>query len=105
MIIGGYCDGVRTSIVAKYENEKWTLVGNCAPSWDQRNPWRISHRAISNGDRFYVVGGQGKYPTEIWTFEDKGGKGVFGNLNRKIDNPILGNYAYYPELFVVDSDY
>ena len=51
LIIGGLCNGVTTSI-AKYTLDNWEHVGNLQKG-------RCSHRAISNGDRIYVVGGYG----------------------------------------------
>ena len=50
LIIGGYCDGSVSSLIAKYTIDKWEHVGNLQNS-------RRSHRAIANGDRIYVVGG------------------------------------------------
>ena len=52
LIIGGKCDGISYSLVAKYTIDQWERVGNL------QNP-REYHRAIANDDRFYVVGGYG----------------------------------------------
>ena len=52
LIIGGICDGSDSSLIAKYTDDKWEPVGNLQHS-------RRAHRAISNGDRIYVVGGEG----------------------------------------------
>ena len=49
-ILGGYCDGDSYSLIAKYTLDIWEQVGNL-----QRSNRGL--RAISNGDRFYVVGG------------------------------------------------
>ena len=53
LIIGGYCDGSVSSLIAKYTIDKWEHVGNLQKS-------RSSHRAIANEDRIYVVGGVGR---------------------------------------------
>ena len=51
LILGGLCDGVEVSQIAKFSStEKWTREGNLQAV-------RSAHRAISNGDRVYVVGG------------------------------------------------
>ena len=50
LIIGGFCDEIDTSLIAKYTIDKWESVGNLQNS-------RGGHRAIANGDRIYVVGG------------------------------------------------
>ena len=52
LIIGGYCDGIAFSLIAKYTIDKWESVGNLQNS-------RGGHRAIANQDRIYVVGGRG----------------------------------------------
>ena len=52
LIIGGYCDGSASSLIAKYTIDKWESVGNLQKS-------RSYHRAIANEDRIYVVGGRG----------------------------------------------
>ena len=52
LIIGGYCDGLLSSSIAKYTIDKWQRVGNLQKS-------RSYHRAIANEDRIYVVGGYG----------------------------------------------
>ena len=49
--MGGLCDGVEVSQIAKFSStEKWTREGNLQAV-------RSAHRAISNDDRVYVVGG------------------------------------------------
>ena len=54
-IIGGQCNGgVYASRIAKYTEDEWTEVGNLQTG-------KYAPRAISNGDRFYVVGGRGTY--------------------------------------------
>ena len=50
LIIGGYCDGIRSSLIARYTDNKWERARNLQKS-------RAGHRAIANGDRIYVVGG------------------------------------------------
>ena len=50
--MGGQCDGSDSSLIARYIINKWERVGNLQNS-------RRGHRAISNGDRIYVVGGSG----------------------------------------------
>jgi len=52
MIIGGLCDDITSSLVAKYTIDHWERVGNLQNS-------RYGHRAIENEDRIYVVGGDG----------------------------------------------
>ena len=52
LIIGGRCDGSHSSKIYEYTLDKWTAVGNLQAG-------RRGHRAIANGDRFYVVGGYG----------------------------------------------
>ena len=41
-----------SSLIAKYSIDKWEHVGNLQEV-------RRGHRAITNGDRIYVVGGDG----------------------------------------------
>lgn len=49
--MGGLCDGVEVSRVAKFSSTgNWSGEGNLQEV-------RSAHRAISNGDRVYVVGG------------------------------------------------
>ena len=50
LIIGGYCDGSSSTLIAKYTIDKWENIGNLQKS-------RHDHRAIANEDRIYVVGG------------------------------------------------
>ena len=52
LIIGGQCDGITSSLIAKYTIDQWERVGNLQNS-------RRQHRTIANDDRIYVVGGQG----------------------------------------------
>ena len=52
LIIGGLCNSIDTSLIAKYTIDKWERVGNLQDS-------RANHRAIVNDDRIYVVGGEG----------------------------------------------
>ena len=52
LIIGGVCDDIPSSSIAKYTIDKWERVGNLQNS-------RRGHRAIANEDRIYVVGGDG----------------------------------------------
>ena len=105
--MGGNCDGNVSSLIAKYSSNKWDRVGNLQDS-------RRYHRAIVNDDRIYVVGGEGtRYvictlnllyqflsKTEIWSLDDND-----DTVNMKLGEPSLYNYRYYPELFIVDSDF
>ena len=51
LVMGGLCDGVEVSRVAKFSSTgNWSRKGNLQEV-------RSAHRAISNGDRVYVVGG------------------------------------------------
>ena len=52
LIIGGYCDGRDSSLIAKYTIDQWERVGNLQNI-------RHAHRAIANEDRIYVIGGSG----------------------------------------------
>ena len=67
LIFGGWCQQsveenyVSTSLIARYTLDKWELVGNLQQA-------RHGHRAISNGDRIYVVGGYGHLRCEISHF-------------------------------------
>ena len=76
----------------------------------------MSHRAIANDDRIYVVGGyETQYvhiktlktnlqfffsKTEIWSIDE-----VDDTVKIKIAEPTLHYYQYGPELFIVDSDF
>ena len=62
MIIGGFCDGIGSSHIAKYTLDEWELVGNL-----QRG--RQGHRAISNGDRIFVVGGYSASGDNTYRYE------------------------------------
>ena len=55
MIIGGYCDSSQSSRIAKYTFDKWELVGNLQKD-------RYGPRAILNGNKMYVVGGEDTQP-------------------------------------------
>ena len=52
LIIGGMCDGGASSLIAEYTDDEWEHVGNLQQG-------RYHHRAISNGDIIYIVGGSG----------------------------------------------
>ena len=59
LILGGLCDykderrdDEYYSLIAQYTDNRWDAVGNL-----QRK--RIAYRAVSNGDRVYLVGGYG----------------------------------------------
>ena len=54
LIIGGLCDGSSFSRITKYTLDVWEHVGNLQHD-------RMGHRAISNDDRIYVVGGAGGF--------------------------------------------
>ena len=53
LIIGGYSGGGEgyVATVACYNNEGWTKL-------DDLHSKRDNHRAIINGDKIYIVGGQ-----------------------------------------------
>ena len=121
LIIGGWCDDSDSSLIAKYTLDKWTKFGNL-----QKN--KTGLRAISNGDRIYVVGGSNyqrwetviflqcffsKFcffitknvqrfvlSTEIWSLDEDG-----NTVNVKVAEPVLISYVWYPELFLVPSDF
>jgi len=96
-IMGGWCQGDITSLIAKYTIDKWERFGNLQER-------RAGLRAIENGDRIFVVGGYSGYhesfKTEIWTLDEND-----STINMKIAEPYLSGYQYYPELFIVDSDF
>ena len=48
--IGGYDGGSYLSIIAKYENDKWSLHGNLKRS-------RVAHASITYGTATIVIGG------------------------------------------------
>ena len=118
--MGARCDGGNSSsLIAKYTIDKWERVGNLQNS-------RHALRAIANENRIYVVGGYNgqllvfwRYmityildlklvkifiyllsKTEVWTLNEND-----DTINMKIAEPTLSNYAYYPVLFIVDSDF
>ena len=97
LFIGGYydcCPGVRSSLISRYTIDKWEEVGNLQVR-------RGGLGAIANGDRIYVVGGAGEMSkTEIWSLDDND-----DYINIQIAEPNLNNYRFYPELFLVDSDF
>ena len=97
-----------TSLIARYTLDKWELVGNLQQA-------RHGHRAISNGDRIYVVGGYGIhrceithfrykilfiFSTEIWSVNDND-----NTVNMKIAEPELDRYEDFSALFIVASDF
>ena len=57
LIIGGYVDGVggytAVATVACYNNSGWSKL-------DDLQSGRYNHRAIINGNKVYVIGGQGE---------------------------------------------
>ena len=60
LIFGGWCDDSDSSLIAKYTLDKWEHVGNLQQA-------RYGHRAISNDDRIYIIGGE-HYKRLIYTF-------------------------------------
>ena len=52
LIIGGYYDGSAVATVACYNSAGWSRL-------DDLQSVRSVHRAISNGDKVYVIGGPG----------------------------------------------
>jgi len=51
LLIGGYCDDLLLSKIVRYsDTDSWENIGNLQAV-------RADHRAISNDDRFYVIGG------------------------------------------------
>ena len=108
LIFGGACNDYASTLIAKYTNDQWEHVGNLQNS-------RAWHRAIVNDDRVYVVGGSGTQyvslhkiltkvvffsKTEIWSVDEND-----DTVSMKIGNTTLTNYYWYPELFIVDSDF
>ena len=110
LIFGEYCDESDSSLIAQYNIDRWERIGNLQNS-------RQSHRAIANQDRIYIVGGEGVLyvfsdqifkiihniifsKTEIWSHDEND-----NTFNMKFAEPNLNNYRYYPELFIVDSDF
>ena len=90
-IIGGY-DGQAVSTMACFNGNEWSLIGNL-------NSPRYAHSAIINGDNVFIVGGHpADLPTEIWSLKEN-------ELYLHLTKPSLNNYAYYPELLLVDPDY
>ena len=66
LIFGGYCDGNSStgssSTVARYTRGPYSINGNVLDQWERLGRLqnsRFAHRAIANGDRIFVVGGQG----------------------------------------------
>ena len=49
-LIGGYCDGQASALIAKYTKDEWAVAG-----YLQRGRGEL--RAIANGDRLYMIGG------------------------------------------------
>ena len=96
MIIGGGCQSEYSPRIAKYTLDKWTEVGNLQKA-------RNGIRAILNDNRMYVVGGAGvpfEFRTEIWSLDEND-----NTVNMKLAEPKLREYKYYPELFVVPSNF
>ena len=59
---------------------------------------RHAHNAIYDGSTVLVVGGNGTFKTEKCTISNN-------QMNCTEQNPQLSSYAYYPEMFMVSTDY
>ena len=69
----------------------WSLAGSLKQG-------RYGHGVIFDGVQFLVIGGAGNMKTEVCSLN---GKTITCTLQ---ENGLI-DYAYYPELFLVDNSY
>ena len=70
----------------------WSKVGDL-------NSERYAHNVIFDDAHFLVIGGSGiRYKTEKCTLDN-------GRMTCGEQNPELSDYLYYPELYMVPSDF
>ena len=109
LFFGGVCNDQSFSLIARYTIDDWEHVGNLQDK-------RYVHRTIENDNRIYVVGGhETRYifdenknhsfinlfsKTEIWSLDENDNM-----VNLKIADPNLSDYSWFPELFIVNSDF
>ena len=79
------------STIAKYDDSTWRKVGNMKHS-------RRGHNVIALDQDLIVVGGVGLLQTEKCSFDDD-------VVNCQSQKPLLSNYMYFPELFLVADDF
>ena len=92
-MFGGLIDNhVNSNIIGRLDASTltWTKAG-------ELNYARNGHGAIYNGERIIVAGGVGNYKTESCSVDEN------GVVNCIEQAPTLSNYAYYPEMYLVDD--
>ena len=91
-MFGGYVDGSTSNIIGRLDASTltWTKAG-------ELNYARYGHGAIFNGERIIVAGGNGNYKTESCSVEEN------GVVNCIEQAPTLYDYAFYPEMYLVDD--
>ena len=73
-------------------SQTWSLAGNLKSG-------RYGHGVIFDGSSFLVIGGDGTFKTEKCIL-------VGTTMScTELESPPLGNYAYYPALFLTDKNY
>ena len=91
-VIGGYAGSV-TKDIGRLDATTmiWSKAGELVTG-------RHAHNAIYDGSTVLVVGGNGTFKTEKCTISNN-------QMNCTEQNPQLSSYAYYPEMFMVSTDY
>ena len=91
-VFGGYVDGSTSNIIGRLDASTltWTKAG-------ELNYARDGHGAIYNGERIIVAGGNGNYKTESCSVDEN------GVVNCIEQAPTLYDYAFYPEMYLVDD--
>ena len=91
-MFGGRVDDDESQTIGRLDASTltWTRAG-------ELNYWRYGHGAIYNNERIIVAGGRGNYKTESCSVDEN------GIVNCIEQAPALDNYAYYPEMYLVDD--
>ena len=91
-VFGGYVDDYSSNTISRLDASTftWTKAGELKYARD-------SHGAIFNGERIIVAGGYDYYKTESCSVDEN------GVVNCTEQAPTLDEYAYYPEMYLVDD--
>ena len=92
-VFGGTLDGSSTNTIARLDAETttWSEAGTLVTG-------RYAHGAIFDGEKFLIIGGRGSLKNEVCTLNN-------ATMTCTEQSTTLEDYAYYPELFLVEENY